>query len=100
MAKVRNFNEVNEGEVTEAEEKVENPIPTESKKAKVWKVIKAAAYGVAFIAGAGIVLVLSHLGDKEEEKEEEKDDLDDLDKITDEFVDAAKDDPSIETTVF
>lgn len=98
MAKVRNFNEVNE-EVMEEEEKVENPIPTESKKAKAWKVIKTVAYGVAFIAGAGIVFVLSHLGDKDDEKEEKKDDPT-LDDITDQFVEAAKEDPNIDTTVF
>lgn len=96
MAKEMNFNANNE-EVNE--EKIENPNPTESKKVKVWKIVKAAAYGVAFIAGAGVVFVLSHLGDKDDEKEEEKSDLD-LDDITDSFVDAAKEDPSIETTVF
>ena len=85
--------EVNE-EVMEEEVENQTQIPTESKKAKVWKVIKAVAYGAAFVAGAGVVLVLSHLGDKDNEKEEEKkvDDLDDLDKI--------KEDNSITTTVF
>ena len=76
-------------------EQVQNTEVTK-KENKIVKYGKIALYGLAFVAGAAVVAVLSHLGDDKDEEPKSIEDLTDIDKV----IEEAKKDPEIETVEF
>lgn len=66
------------------------------KENKIVKYGKIALYGLAFVAGAAVVAILSHLGDDKDEEPKSIEDLTDIDKV----IEEAKKDPEIETVEF